>query len=67
MKGQHFHKQEQARRAMRMADLQLAKPDLKSCLDQLNLALKIIKELIGEKNEQKVRNRTGKKENSDAT
>ena len=67
MSAEKFHKTESVRKSIRMADIHLSNSNLDACIDSLNLSLKTVKELKGGKNEQKVRNRTRKEENSDAS
>lgn len=45
MKAEHFHKKDQARRAMRMAEIKMSMNDMKESKDYLNQALKIVREM----------------------
>jgi len=45
MKAEQFHKKDQARRAMRMAEIKMSMNDMKETKDYLNQALKIVKEM----------------------
>ena len=45
MKAEHFHKKDQARRAMRMAEIKMTMNEYKEAKEFLNSALKVIREM----------------------
>lgn len=67
MKGEKFHKSEEARRAMRMAEIQLSKPDLKACMGNLKKAVDLIKTLMEPDNVRPISNRKRKTKDTDAS